>query len=123
MISHKTILIAEPTEALSTGLHSFLADNDFHPIHAATLKDTLLTLQVQRVHVLLLDADLLVKDCGFISIIKGMEEELPIIICAETNTPEFESSVRKERIFFYHIKSFGLQDLKMAISNAVRERS
>ncbi|RLC27396.1 MAG: hypothetical protein DRH56_02785 [Deltaproteobacteria bacterium] len=123
MTTHKTILIAEPEKALSTGLRPFLEDNDFHQIHVTTLKDTLLTIQSQRIHVLLLDAALLHEDCGFISIIKGMEEDLPIIICAETNTPEFESKVRKERIFFYHIKSFGLQDLEMAVSNAVRIRS
>ena len=36
-------------------------------------------------------------------------------------TPEFESKVRKQRIFFYHIRSFGTQDLKMAISNAINK--
>jgi replication-associated recombination protein RarA len=48
-----------------------------------------------------------------------MEEGLPIIICAETNTPEFEIRIRQKRIFYYHIKSFGIQDLEMAVSNAI----
>jgi DNA-binding NtrC family response regulator len=75
------------------------------------------------VDVLVLDAALLGEDVGFISIIKGMEENLPVIICAEVNTPEFESKVRHQRIFFYHIKSFGTQDLEMAISNAINKSS
>lgn len=121
MGNNKTILIAEPAEILSSELHTFLDDMDFSTIRVKTLKETMLTLQQQRVDVLVLDAALLEEDCQFISVIKGIEEDLNIIICAETNTPEFESKVRKQRIFFYHIRSFGTQDLKMAISNAINK--
>jgi DNA-binding NtrC family response regulator len=123
MSSDKTILIAEPKEALASELHEFLTDMGFIRIHATTLKETLLTLQSQRVDVLVLDANLLEEDCQFISVIKGIEENLPIIICAETNTPEFESKIRQQRIFFYHIRSFGTDDLEMAISNALQKLS
>ena len=78
-----------------------------------------MTLQDQRVDALVLDAALLKEDCGFISVIKGIEKDLPIIICAESNTPELESKIRKQKIFYYHIKSFGIEDLEMAVSNAV----
>jgi DNA-binding NtrC family response regulator len=121
MGNNKTVLIAEPTEILSSELHTFLDDMDLCTIRVKTLKETMLTLQQQRVDVLVLDASLLEEDCQFISVIKGIEEDLNIIICAETNTPEFESKVRKQRIFFYHIRSFGTQDLKMAISNAINK--
>ena len=119
----RTVLIAEPADMLSSELSTYLSASHFNTIQVRTLKETLLTLQTQRVDVLVLDAALLGEDCGFISIIKGIEENLPIIICAETNTPEFESSVRQQRIFFYHIKSFGAQDLEMAISNAIQKSS
>jgi DNA-binding NtrC family response regulator len=119
MGTEKTILVAEPFDGLISELREFLNTKEFMALSVKTLKETLLTLQAQRVDALILDAALLEEDCGFISIIKGMEPGLPIIICSETNTPEFESKVRKERIFFYHIKSFGIQDLEMAISNAV----
>jgi DNA-binding NtrC family response regulator len=121
MGNNKIILIAEPTEILSSELHTFLDDMGFSTIRVKTLKETMLTLQQQRVDVLVLDASLLEEDCQFISVIKGIEEDLNIILCAETNTPEFESKVRKQRIFFYHIRSFGTQDLKMAISNAINK--
>ena len=123
MCSDKTIIIAEPKEALFSGLHSFITNMKFNIIQVKTLKETLLTLQNQRVDILVMDASLLGEDCGFISIIKGIAENLPIIICAETNTPEFEIKVRQQRIFFYHIKSFGTQDLETAISNALIKSS
>ena len=119
MDSTKTIIIAEPADALAPELHAFLGDTGFKSIRPTTLKETLLTLQSQRADVLVLDAVLLEEDYDFISVIKGIEGDLPIIICAETNTPEFESKIRQQGIFFYHIKSFGIQDLQMAISNAI----
>jgi len=115
----KTILFAEPGDAAAKELHPSLNEKGYNTIVVKTLKETLLTLQSQRVDALVLDAALLEEDCGFISVIKGMEENLPVIICSETNTPELESKIRQQRIFYYHIKSFGTQDLDMAISNAV----
>jgi DNA-binding NtrC family response regulator len=123
MSNQETILIAEPTSSLASELYSFVEGTGYHILEVRTLKETLLTLQSQAVDVLILDAILLEEDCGFITVIKGIEENLPVIICAETNTPEFESKVRQHRIFFYHIRSFGIQDLEMAISNAINKRS
>ena len=116
-----TVLIAEPTDSLGSELASFVIENSLTVLKAETTEETLLTLQSQGVDVLLLDASLLEGDCGFISIIKGIEENLPIIICAETNTPELESKVRRKGIFFYHIKSFGPEDLEMALANAINK--
>ncbi len=115
----KTVLIAEPTGALSSELASFMVKRGLRSLQAGTLQETLLAIQKERVDALVLDAALLGEDCRFISIIKGIVEDLPVILCAETNTPEFESKVRQERVFFYHIKSFGPRDLEMAIANAV----
>jgi DNA-binding NtrC family response regulator len=123
MATNRTILIAEPNEILSSELVVFAADNNIEITKASSLKGTLLTIQEQRIDVIILDADLLEEDCDFISIIKGMEENLPIIICAENNTPEFESKVRQKGIFFYHLKSFGIQDLELAIGNAIAKSS
>ena len=119
MKTNPSILIAEPKETLSSELSTFLEEMGFNILPVKTLNDTLLALQSQGVDVLVLDAELLGDDCAFLSIIKGMEEDLPIILCAAVNTPEFESKVRQQRIFFYHIKSFGTQDLEMAIRNAI----
>jgi DNA-binding NtrC family response regulator len=115
----KTILFAEPIEGIALDLRPFVDDNGYKALFAKSLKETLLTLQNEMVDVLVLDAALLEEDCEFVSVIKGMERDLHIIICSDTNTPELESEIRKQRIFYYHIKSFGLQDLEMAVSNAV----
>lgn len=119
MNAQKVILIAEPAEALSGSLEAFAKERGFTLLKTGNLKETLLTLQGQWVDVLVLHALLLEHNYGFISVIKGMERDLPVIICADSNTAELESNIRKQRIFYYHIQSFGIQDLEMAISNAV----
>jgi DNA-binding NtrC family response regulator len=119
MGTEKAVIIAEPSEMLLTGLRRFVDDNDLSVIHVSTQKETLLTLQNQRVHAMVLDADLLEEDCEFISLVKGTQGNLPIIVCAEVNTPELEIRIRQKRIFYYHIKSFGIEDLEMALSNAI----
>ncbi len=115
----KTVFLAEPTKSLARELEQFLARKGYRTILARTLKETLLTLQHESADVLVLDASLLEEDCEFISVIKGMKQDLPVIICSEFNTPELESKIRQQKIFYYHIRTFGIQDLEMAISNAV----
>lgn len=118
MERRKNIIIAEPEEALTRELEVFFYHRGYDMLPVHTLKDILLTLQSQKVRLVVLDVELL-DDWDFLKIIKGMEGELPIIVCSEHNTPELEKKVRKSGIFYYHIKSFGIDDLKMAISNAV----
>ena len=119
MEKEKIILFAEPEEAIIKGIHPFLKKRGHRPIFVRSLKETFLTLQNQAVDALVLDAALLEGDCGLISVIKGIERDLPIIICADSNTPELESKIRQQKIFYYHINSFGIEDLEMAISNAI----
>ncbi|MBU1902395.1 MAG: response regulator, partial [Proteobacteria bacterium] len=87
MSTDKSILIAEPAETLSRELDTFATNKGLVLLKTSNLKEMLLTLQGERVDVLVLDAVLLEEDYGFISVIKGMERDLPIIICAENNTP------------------------------------
>ncbi len=115
----KSILFADPKDPLPGELETYLAEKGYQVASVRSLKETLLALQTRHADVLVLNASLLEEE-GYelISVIKNMERNLPIIVCAETNTPELESRIRQQRIFYYHIKSFGVQDLEMAISNA-----
>ena len=65
------------------------------------------------------------KPIGYeaISIIKGLSHNLPIIITADENNPELEGRIRQRGIFYYHVKSFGPDELILAISNAMERSS
>lgn len=119
MQTDKTILVAEADNALTMRLREYSKYKSYVLLRAGNLREMLLVLQEEPVDVLVLDAGLLEDDYGFLSVIKGMKRDLPLIICAERNTPELESEIRRQRIFYYHINSFGMEDLQVAISNAV----
>jgi len=115
----KTIVFAEPESTVPQELQDLIRKKGYRELRTKSLKETLLALQEQKANLLVLDASFLEEGCEFISVIKNMEKDLPVIVCAGKNTPDLESRIRQQGIFYYHIKSFGVQDLMMAISNAM----
>lgn len=115
-----TLLIAERGCELAQGLNCWLTEQGQRYKTVDNLKDLLMTLQNEKVSVLVLDVRL-PEPMGYeaISIIKGLDRKLPIIIAADENNPEQESRIRQKGIFYYHVTSFGMDDLILAISNAM----
>jgi DNA-binding NtrC family response regulator len=119
-----TLLVAERGCELSQCLVSWLTEQGHQLKAVDNLKDVLMTLQKGKVSALVMDVRI-PEEMGYeaISIIKGLDRKLPIIITAEENNPEQESRVRQKGIFYYHVKSFGMDELMLAISNAMMRSS
>ena len=115
-----TLLIAERGGALSKNLDFWITEQGHRLKTVGSIKDLLMTLQNEKINVLVMDVRL-PEDLGYeaISIIKGLDRKLPIIITADENNPEQESRIRQQGIFYYHVNSFGMDDLILAISNAM----
>lgn len=114
------LLIAERGAGLAQDLSTWLAEQGHHCKTVDNIKDVLMTLQNEKINVLVMDVNL-PEGMGYeaISIIKGLHRKLPIIITADENNPEQESRIRQRGIFYYHVNSFGLDELILAISNAM----
>lgn len=114
------LLIAERGCELAQGLSSWLEEQGHQCKSVDNIKDVLMTLQNEKINVLVMDVHL-PEDMGYeaISIIKGLHRKLPIIITADENNPEQESRIRQKGIFYYHVNSFGMDELILAISNAL----
>ena len=68
---------------------------------------------------LILDVDLPeMKGYEAVSLLKTIDPDIKIIMTAKKNTKRLEVKVREQDIFFYFIKSFGKEELSLAISNA-----
>jgi DNA-binding NtrC family response regulator len=115
-----TLLIAEHGCELAQGLFPWITEQGHRLKSVDNIKDVLMTIQNEKINVLVMDVRL-PEDLGYeaISIIKGLDRKLPIIITADENNPEQESDIRKKGIFYYHVNSFGLDELILAISNAM----
>ena len=53
-----------------------------------------------------------------VSILKNLDPQIKIIMTTKKNTKKLEAKVREQDIFYYFIKSFDKEELKMAIHNA-----
>ncbi len=119
-----TLLIGESGNKLATDLAAWMNDKGYTVRAVDNIKDVFLTLQCEKIHVLVMDVCLPVEmGHEAISIIKNMYHKLPIIVTTDENNPELESRVRQMGIFYYHVKSFGMDELMLAISNAITHSS
>ena len=113
-------MIGEPGCKLATELNPWVVGKGYKVKAVENIKDVFLALQFEKIHVLVMDVCLPEEmGCEAISIIKSMYRKLPIIVTTDENNPELESSVRQMGIFYYHVKSFGMDELMLAISNAM----
>lgn len=58
-----------------------------------------------------------------IQILKSIQPSIKIIVKTDLNSKELEAKIRKETIYYYHLDSFGLDDLRLAIESAIRQTS
>ena len=56
-----------------------------------------------------------------VSILKTISPGTPIIMTATSNTLQRESRIRQQDVFYYHVKSFDIQELEMAVLDALRK--
>ena len=54
-----------------------------------------------------------------IQILKDINPSAKIIVKTAKNSKELEAKIRKEEIYYYHLDSFGPDDLKLAITSAI----
>jgi CheY-like chemotaxis protein len=114
------LLITSPKKDASRELLGFLRAKN---VLFEAIEDPLLGVQkAQERHfdVIVLDAKSQgVKVDRTIRLLKGCDPTSRIIVRAEENSRLLESRVRKEQVYYYHVDSFGLQDLELAITTAL----
>ena len=115
----KKILIIEPDAQQRNGLASELRDTGYEVDTGERLTDAVKKMAVGSFGCVILDVDLPeMKGYDAVSILKNIDAKAKIIMTTEKNSKELEAKVRSEDIFFYFIKSFGKEELLMAIKNS-----
>ena len=80
------------------------------------LAEAIPLLRDERFDCAIIDMDL-PETKGFeaVKIVRALSPHLPIITTVESNSKQLEEKVRGQNVFYYHIKSFDLQELKWAV--------
>ena len=58
-----------------------------------------------------------------IQILKNIDPKMKIIVKTDNNSKDLEAKVRQETIYYYHLSSFGWDDLKLAVESAIRQKA
>ena len=120
MEKEKRVLIVEPDQNMAEKLYQIFRKERFVVSLTERVSEAIRKIQEEHFSVLILDVG--VKDMAWseaIPIVKGLDAHLPIIMTSDHNTPELEASILKHRTFYYHVKSFGTEDLILAVRNAI----
>lgn len=120
MDSDKRILIIDPDENDRNIMATFLRQNDFSVETERGLSDALKKISESHYNCLILDVDLPeMKGFDAVPIFRNIDPKIKVIMTAKKNSMELESKVREQDIYYYFIKSFGKDELKMVIRNAL----
>jgi len=123
LAAQKKILIIDPNHDERTVMAAFLAAQNYQVDTVDNLTGAIKKLSEGDFVCLILDVDLPeIKGYEAVSILKNINPQVKIIMTAKRNTKELEARVREQDIFFYFIKSFGKDELSLAINNAFHKK-
>jgi DNA-binding NtrC family response regulator len=115
-----TILIIDWDSVYLEALSHRLQDAGYEVRTADKVSGALALVQSEKIDVVILAADMPeMQGHEVVPIIKALAPRLPVIITAPENSQELEVKVRQASIFYYHVKSFGLEELNLAVQNAL----
>ena len=124
MKTEKSILLVEPDPHTAKRLEAVLKKEKFKVNLIERGSEAIRYVQQEHVSVLILDTG--IKDMKWeevVPIVKGFNPGLSIIMTSVINTPELESAILHHRVFYYHVKSFGNNELVLAVRNAAERHA
>ncbi len=117
--AEKRILIINPDSRDRKDLTIFLQKENFNVETGKGLPEAIKKVSERCFNCLIMDVNLPeMKGYEAVSIIKSIDPNIKIIMTTKKNTKRLEAKVREQDIFFYFIKPFGKEELKLAIHNA-----
>jgi len=117
--TERKILIIDPDGRDRKDMTMFLQKENFNVEAGKNLPEAIKKVSEGCFNCLIMDVNLPeMKGYEAVSIIKSIDPKIKIIMTTKKNTKSLEAKVREQDIFFYFIKSFGKEELKLAIHNA-----
>jgi DNA-binding NtrC family response regulator len=114
----KRVLIIDPDPKERRDLAQYLHNETYDIETGKNLSEAIKKISGGCFSCLILDTDLPeMRGYEAVSVLKNLDPELKVIMTTKRNTKRLEVKVREQDIFFYFIKSFGKDELKLALKN------
>ena len=120
--TEKNILIIDPDDNQRKIMAHFLRSIGYRVETGRGLYDAIKKISESTFGCMTLDVDLPeMKGYEAVSILKNIDPFIKIIMTTKKNTKRLEAKVREQDIFFYFIKSFDKEELKLAINDTFKK--
>jgi DNA-binding NtrC family response regulator len=115
----KRVLIIDPDPKDRRVLAQSLKNENYYIEMGKNLSEAIKKISAGCFNCLVMDVDLPeMRGYEAVSILKNLDPKLKVIMTTKKNTKRLEAKAREQDIFFYFIKSFGKDELRLAIKNA-----
>lgn len=119
----RRVLIVEPDPKIARDLFLLLhfeygrfEPERYEPEIAGSVAEAVEQVQTVNFHCIIIDVDLPeMKGHEAVPLMKTINNDPPIIITTDKNTLELETKVREQDVYYYHVRTFGLNELKLAV--------
>ncbi|UCD39213.1 MAG: response regulator [Fidelibacterota bacterium] len=116
----KRILVIDPDDHTVEELTSLLSRPGVEVERCLSIPNAVAKMQHIQYDCIIVDMDLKdVKGYDAVPILKTVDPSVNVIVTSRINTKDLETRVRAQDIFYYFIKSFNMEELKMAVNNAI----
>ena len=118
----KRILIIEPDSRVTNEYLSFFRNNDYDIDTTSCITKAVERIENVHFDCIIMDVNLPeMKGYEAVQILKTIDPKIQVVITAAENTKELEAKVREQDIFYYYIKSFDKEELRLAVNNVFRK--
>jgi DNA-binding NtrC family response regulator len=117
---HNIILCVDPDSSKTAEYGRIFAEGGWEVEAVPTLKEAVSRMKQVKFDCIVIDVDL-PDMAGYdaVPVMKTIDPGANIVVTVGSNTKELETRVRNEDIFYYYIKSFDVEELKLAVRSAI----
>ena len=116
------ILIVDPDSDTQKELLSLFNSEGYQVEMSEGVTDGLQKLKDIKFDCLIMDVALPeMKGYKALPIVRAVDPKIDVIMTAARNTPELEARVREQDIFYYYIKSFDREELRLAVHDVFKK--
>jgi len=118
----RRILIVDTDSESTQELLSHFVDEGYDVEISGCVGDAVERINDAKFDCIIMDVELPdIEGYKAVSILKAIDPKAQIIMTAAENTIELEEKVRKQDIFYYYIKSFDQEELKVAVRDVFKK--
>ena len=118
----RKILVIDPNHETQKELLSLFSSEGYQVEISEGVTNGLQKLKDIKFDCLIMDVDLPeMKGYKALPIIRTVDPKIDVIMTAARNTPELEARVRERDIFYYYIKSFDREELRLAVHDVFKK--